>query len=52
MAVGNYDSKTRVTQRVDIIDCQPINCQLIEIVIGIGAWQIIAINDCFFSHKK
>jgi len=37
---------------VDIIDCQSINWQLIEIVIGMGAWQIIAIIDCFFLIKN
>ena len=37
---------------MDIIDCQSINWQLIEIVKGIGAWQIIAIIDCFFSNKN
>jgi len=39
-------------QRADIIDCQYQLRQLIEIVIGIGAWQIIAINDCFFFIKN
>jgi len=41
---------------LDIIDCQfqlwQLIWQLIEIVIGIGAWQIIATIDCFFSNKK
>jgi len=39
-------------QRVDIIDYQSINWQFFEIVIGIGAWQIIAIIDCFFFLIK
>jgi len=40
------------SQRVDLIDCQFQLWQLIEIIIRIGAWQIIAIIDCFFSNKK
>jgi len=47
-AISNKYARTTVDQRVDIIDCQYQLWQLIEIVIGIGAWQIIAIIDCCF----